>query len=105
MPPRKLSARFVRHDSTEENLSSLHGLQSGFASKIVVKTDLGVTAHANTTQVKNGDVMVYHIRAVNHGPDPASQATLIVSLVGPHTADRQPAGRRLGQYRCMRLAW
>jgi len=72
--------------------SSLHGLQSGFASKIVVKTDLGVTAHANTTQVKNGDVMVYHIRAVNHGPDPASQATLMVSLVGPHTADRQLLG-------------
>jgi hypothetical protein len=67
---------------------SMHGLQSGCVSKIVTKVDLAVTAHASTTQVQRGDVMVYHVRAVNHGPDPVEGATLVMSLVGPHAADR-----------------
>jgi len=68
--------------------SSMHGLQSGFVSKIVDKVDLTVSAHAASSQVQRGDPIIYHIRVVNHGPDPAEGATLIVSLVGPHSANR-----------------
>src|SRR6185369_10194585 len=68
--------------------ASMHGLQSGFVSKIVGKVDLSVSAHATPTHVQRGDTMIYHIRVVNHGPDAAEGATLILSLVGPHAANR-----------------
>jgi hypothetical protein len=62
--------------------ASMHGLQSGFVSKIVRKVDLTVSAHAASTHVQQGDPITYHIRVVNHGPDPAETATLVVSLSG-----------------------
>jgi hypothetical protein len=68
--------------------ASMHGLQSGFVSKIVGKVDLSVSAHAASTHVQRGDPIIYHIRVVNHGPDPAEGATLILQLVGPFAADR-----------------
>jgi hypothetical protein len=72
--------------------ASMHGLQSGFVSKIVSKVDLTVTAHAASIHVRQGDPIIYHIRVVNHGPDPAEDATLILDLVGPHPADRTLLG-------------
>jgi hypothetical protein len=68
--------------------ASMHGSQSGFVSKIVSKVDLELTAHANSSHVQRGDTMIYHVRVVNHGPDPAEAAELIVNLVGPNTANR-----------------